>query len=96
MVLTFEIDKIGSGLYRVATTVGGGAAVTEPGMYHSIEEAIRGEVDAVPEGFAYFGEVHYGGMSSGTYLLPDLAKDATPITQRLMQLLAQAHEIDGR
>ena len=94
MVLTFEIDKIQSGLYRAAATAGGGA-VTEPGVYHSIEEAIREEVAAVPEGFAYFGEVHYGGMSSGTFLLHELAENATPITRRLMQLLAQAHELGG-
>ena len=60
MVLTLQIDKIESSLYRAAVLCGG-VEVTEPSHYASIEEAIREEATAVPEGFAYFADVIYGG-----------------------------------
>lgn len=95
MVLTFEIDKIQPGQYRAIATVRGGA-VSEPGIYSKIHEAIRKEAEAVPEGFAHFGEVHYGGMSSGTYPLQEVVEKAPEIADRLMWLVAKSHELDGR
>jgi len=94
MVLTFEIDRIQPGQYRAIATARGGA-VTQPGIYSGIEEAIRKEVEAVPEGFAHFGEVHYGGMSSGTYPLHELAKKASEIADRLMWLISKSRDLNG-
>lgn len=88
--LTFEIDQIQAGLYRVGV-LSGGVEVTDPSHYSSIEEAIREEASSVPEGFAHFAEVVYGGASSGTISLPKIAENASRIAAQLVAIVAQMH-----
>lgn len=90
-ILAFEIDKIQSGVYRVAVTCGG--EVTEPGIHSSIEECIREEALAVPDGFAHFVEVRYHGLSSGTLRLSDAPGQAREIADRLVALTAEMYAI---
>lgn len=88
--LTFEIDQIQSGLYRVGV-LSRGVEVTESSHYSSIEEAIREEATSVPEGFAHFAEVVYGGASSGTMPLPTLSENASRIAEQLVAIVAEMH-----
>ena len=88
MVLTLQIDKIESGLYRAAVLCGS-VEVTESSQYASIEEAIREEVAAVPEGFAYFADVIYGGASSGTISLAVLPERASQVADQLVAIMAE-------
>lgn len=88
MVLTFQIDKIESGLYRAAVLCGG-VEVAAPSQYSSIEEAIRAEAAAVPEGFAYFADVIYGGASSGTISLTQLPERASQVADQLVAVVAE-------
>ena len=92
MVLSFQIVKIQSGLYRVAT-LSGGLVVTEPAIYSSIEDAIREEAVAVPPGFAHFADVNYGGASSGTLPLQSLSARATQVADQLVSVVAEMHRI---
>lgn len=95
MVLTIQIDKLASGTYRAAA-LSGGIEVAEPQLYGSIEDAIRGEARAVPAGFAYFADVVYAGVSSGTTSLESLGERAALVADQLVATLAQMHEIAGR
>lgn len=88
--LIFAIDQIKSGLYRVGV-LSGGVEVTEPSHYSSIEEAIREEAASVPEGFAHFAEVVYGGASSGTMSLPKITENASKIAEQLVAIVAEMH-----
>ena len=90
MVLTLQIDKIESGLYR-ASVLFGGVEVTEPSHYASIEEAIREEATAVPEGFAYFADVIYGGAASGTIALTLLPERASQVADQLVAIVAEMY-----
>ena len=90
MVLTLQIDKIESSLYRAAVLCGG-VEVTEPSHYASIEEAIREEATAVPEGFAYFADVIYGGASSGTISLALLPERASQVADQLVAIVAEMY-----
>lgn len=90
-ILTFEIDKIESGVYRVAVTCG--IEVTELGVHSSIEECIREEALAVPDGFAHFVEVRYHGLSSGTLRLSDAPAQAREIADRLVALTGEMHAL---
>lgn len=82
-ILTLNIDQVKPGLYRAAT-LHRGAEVTEPQFHCSIEDAIREEALAVPEDFALFMEVEYGGISSGTIALSDLPEQAKGVADRLV------------
>ncbi len=88
--LVFEIDKVQSGLYRVGV-LSGGVEVTKPSHYSSIEEAIREEAASVPDGFAYFAEVVYGGASSGTLPIPKIVETASKIAEQLVAIVAEMH-----
>lgn len=92
MVLTLQIDKIAPGHYRVAV-LNGGVEVTEPAEYASIEEAISEEATAVPEGFAYFADVTYGGASSGTIPLATLPGRAAQVADQLVAIVAEMHRL---
>lgn len=92
MVLTLQIDKIESGLYRAAVLCGS-VEVTESSQYASIEEAIREEVAAVPEGFAYFADVIYGGASSGTISLAVLPERASQVADQLVAIMAEMYRV---
>jgi hypothetical protein len=88
--LTFAIEKIQSGLYGVHV-LSGGIEVTEPSHYSSIEEAIREETTSVPEGFAHFAEVVYGGASSGTMSLQKISENASRIAEQLVAIVAEMY-----
>lgn len=92
MVLTLQIDQIESGLYRAAA-LSGAVEVTQPSQYSSIEEAIREEAAAVPEGFAYFADVTYGGASSGTISLTLLPGRASQVADQLVAIVAEMHRV---
>ncbi|HAX20318.1 MAG TPA: hypothetical protein DCY64_08555 [Hydrogenophaga sp.] len=94
MFLTLQIDKVQPGLYRGAVMKSGGE-VTEPVLHPSIADCIRLSALDVPTGFASFMEIHYGGMSSGTYLLADLPDKAEHIASHLVVLVATMHEIEN-
>lgn len=89
--LTFSIDKIQPGLYRVAA-LSGGVDVTEPAHFDSIEEAIRETASDVPEGFAQFAKVVYAGVSSSTMPLHRLVQSAPQIAQQLVSQVGEMHE----
>lgn len=90
MVLTLQIDKMESGRYRAALLCSG-FEVTEPSQYASIAEAIREEANAVPEGFAYFADVTYGGASSGTISLTLLPGLASQVADQLVAIVAEMY-----
>jgi hypothetical protein len=91
-ILTLSIDKVKPGLYRAAT-LHRSVEVTEPQFHCTIEDAIREEALAVPEDFALFMEVEYGGMSSGTISLSDLPGQAKDVADRLVSLVADLHRL---
>lgn len=91
-ILTLQIDKISSGVYRAEAQSNGGQ-VTEPSEYRSISEAIREEALAVPDGFAHFMEVRFCGLSSGTLGLAEVAQQSEPIASRLVSLLGEMKAI---
>jgi chaperonin GroEL (HSP60 family) len=93
MVLTFQIDKIDAGRYR-AVALRGGSEVNLPEVYSSIEEAIREVAAAVPDGFAYFADVEYGGASSGTISLLVLQERATQVADQLVAIVAEMIRIE--
>lgn len=92
MVLTIQIDRIDSGLYR-AKVLCGGVEVTESSQYISIAEAIREEATAVPDGFAHFADVIYGGASSGTILLALLPERASQVADQLVAIVAEMYGV---
>ncbi len=92
-ILTLQIDKIVSGLYR-AEVLQNGAQVTPPNTHSSISEAIKEEALAVPDGFAHFMEVRYYGLSSGTIALLQLPQQAETVAERLVELRKELHHID--
>jgi hypothetical protein len=95
MVLTLQIDKLTSGVYRAAL-LSDGTEVTTTGEYSSIEDAIREEFSEVPSDFAHFAEVRYGGVSSGTMAIARLPQEATEVGDRLVATLAEMHRLAGR
>lgn len=90
MLVTFQIDKVQSGAYRVVA-LSAGVEVTEPEVYPSIEDAIREEAAAVPPGFAHFVDVTYGGASSGTIHLQSLSARASQVADQLVSVVAEMH-----
>lgn len=88
MVLTLQIDQIGTCLYR-AVALWGGHEVSMPEVYSSITEAIREQAAAVPDGFAYFADVEYGGASSGTISLSVLQERAALVADQLVAIAAE-------
>lgn len=95
MVLTLQIDKLTSGVYR-AVLLSDGTEVTTSGEYSSIEDAIREELCDVPVGFAHFAEIRYSGVSSGTMAIGRLPQDAAGVADRLVAVLAEMHRLAGR
>ena len=93
-IITLQIDKIASGVYRAEAQVYGGA-VTEPSVHSRISEAIGEVAKAVPDDFAHFMEVRYCGLSSGTLGLLEAAQQSEEIASRLVALLAEMHAIAG-
>src|SRR5690606_24128322 len=91
-ILTLQIDKISSGLYR-AEVQSHNVQVADEGTHPSISEAIRKEALAVPDGFAHFMEVRYCGLSSGTFAIAEMAQQADVLADRLMELLAEMHRV---
>lgn len=85
MIVTLQIDKIESSLYRTAV-LWGSAEVTESSQYASIEDAT-----AMHEGFAYFADVIYGGASSGTNSLTPLPERASQAADQLAVIEAEMY-----
>lgn len=97
MVLTLSIDKEAPGFYTASVLDSSGGRVTaEVDAYSSIEDAIRAEAQAVPDGFASFMEIRYSGFSTGTYLLEAIPGQARELANRLVGLVAEAHRISER
>lgn len=94
MVLTFQIDWMATGFYRVAV-LSGNVEVTECSYYSAIAEAIREEAASVPGGFAHFGVVTYGGASSDTMELGHLSAQASLVADQLVATVAEMHRIDS-
>lgn len=92
MILTLEIEKVVSGIYR-AHAFGASVEVSKPEEYPTIADAICGEAQAVPDGFAHFMEVRYAGFSSGTDVIQNLPARAEEIADRLVALVAEAHRL---
>lgn len=92
VILTFEIDKIQPGEYRVAVTCRGGE-VTKPLMFQSIEEGIRERALDVPEGWGHFVEVRYHDVSSGTLRRSDVPGQARAIADHLVALMAEVDQV---
>lgn len=90
--LTFAIDKIQPGLYRVAA-LSGGVDVTVPAHYESVEVAIREMASEVPEGFAHYGRAIYAGVSSGTMPLNRMVETAAQIAQQLVTQVGNIKDI---
>lgn len=95
MILTLEIEKVVPGVYR-AHALSADVEVTEPMEYSTIAEAIRGEAQSVPKGFAHFMEVRYAGFSSGTDVIQNLPARAEEIADRLVALAAEEHRLAGQ
>jgi hypothetical protein len=97
MVLTLSIDKEAPGIYVASVLDSSGGRVTaEADAYSSIEDAIQAEAKAVPDDFASFMEIRYGGFSTGTHLLETIPGQAGALADRLVALVAEAHRISER
>ncbi len=92
MVITLHLEKLQPGLYR-ASALCGKVLVTRQATYGSLEDAIREEAQAIPDGFAWFADVEYGGASSGTIPLKDLPARAADVAAQLVGVVAQMHAI---
>lgn len=90
MVITFQIVKVTIGLYRAVAT-SSGVELAEPAHYHSLEEAIQSEASALPEEFAHFADVTYGGVTSGTQSVESLKSQSAEVANRLVAVLAAMH-----
>lgn len=93
-VLTLQIDKIQSGLYRAELRLRGDP-IADPVMYSRICEAIREEAESVHVDFAQFIEVRYYELSSGTIPLGLVSGQAEEIAERLVGLMHEMHLIAG-
>ncbi len=91
-ILTLHIDKVEPALYR-AVTLYRGSEVAEPQFHCSIEEAICEEALAVPDDFALYMEVQYGGISSGAILLCELSSQSKVVAGRLVEQVAELHRL---
>ncbi len=94
MVLTLQIDKLTSGVYRAAL-LSDGTEITTTEEYSSIEDAIREEFCDVPAGFGHFAEVRYSGVSSGTMAIVRFTQEAAEVADRLVATLAEIHRLAG-
>nr|ACB12993.1 hypothetical protein [Hydrogenophaga sp. PL2G6] len=93
-VLTLQIHKETSGLY-LAEVLWDRTLVTDPERYVSITEAIQTEAGAVPEGFAYFMEIRYQDLSSGTMSLENARLQAREVADRLVSLAREVYLTAG-
>lgn len=93
-VLTLQIDKVQSTLYR-AELQWRGSPLGEPVVYSRISEAIRAEAESVHADFAQFVEVRYHELSSGTIPLSLVSGQAEEIAERLVGLIHEMHLIAG-
>lgn len=94
LCMTLNIDRLDRGLYRAEM---GAPSITRGGelsVYASIEEAIRGEAEDLPDGMCHFVEVRYSSMSSGTIPLAALSEKAGQIAAELVALVAEAHRLE--
>lgn len=93
--LTLQIHRLDKGLYQAEL---GGGTITRKGelsVYDSIANAIRGEVEDLPEGMCYFIEVHYCGLSSGSVPVGVAPQKAEEIATHLVALVADFHRLQG-
>lgn len=95
LLVTFQIDKVTPGTYR-AVVVHGATEIAKPGHYASIEEAILGEIAALPDDFVGFADVTYGGVSSGTMSIIELRNQAPQTAARLVAIIAEMHLLSGQ
>lgn len=91
MILNIDISKEAPGIY-IARAYQSRSLVTEPETYDRIEDAIREQALSVPDGFAYFLEFTYGGMSTGTMPIGDVPAQAAALAEKLVSLNAALHE----
>ena len=94
MILVLDISKIEPGLYE-ARLSNGGTEVTSPSVYDTITAALRAVAQDIPDDFAHFVDVHYGGVSSGTIGTMRLAAEAEAVASRLVDLVAAVHRSEA-
>ncbi|MFW5329682.1 hypothetical protein [Hydrogenophaga sp. ZJX-1] len=94
LCLTLQIDRLDRGLYQAE--LGGGSIAREGELcvYNSIADAIRGEVEALPEGMCHFVEVLYCGLSSGSVPVGVVPQKAEEIATHLVALVAALHLLE--
>lgn len=93
--LTLHIHRLDRGLYQAELV---GRTITREGelsVYDSIAEAIRGEVEDLPEGMCYFVEVRFCGLSSGSLPVGVVPQKAEEIAAHLVALVADVHLLHG-
>lgn len=91
MVPKLYISKIEPGLYE-AHLMEGGQDICEPTVHSTIAEALRYVGQDVPDDFAHFVNVHYGGGSIGTTALTRLATESEAIANELVALAAALYQ----
>jgi hypothetical protein len=90
--ITVDIHTDAPGFY-MAHALSAGVAVTKPARHDRIENAIREEASNIPEDFAYFVELTYGGMSTGTVTIAEAIARAPHLANRLVELVAEEHRM---
>ena len=93
--LTLQIHRLGRGLYQAELV---GETITREGelsVYDSIADAIRGEVEDLPDGMCYFVEIRYCGLSSGSVPVGVMSNKAEEIATHLVALVADFHLLEG-
>ena len=95
MLLTLNIDQLAPGRYRAVLTDGSVPVTDSEPIFTSIADAIRQSSEAVPEGFAYFIEPRFAGVSCGTLRLADARQSefAENAARSIISVVAQLHAL---
>lgn len=98
MLLTLNIDQLAPGSYRAVLTDGSVSVTEGEPIYASIADAIQQSADAVPEGFAYFIEPRFAGVSCGTLRLADASQSAFAenAARCIISVVAEMHALSAR
>lgn len=91
MIPDLHISKLESSLYE-ARLSDGGIEISGPTLHATIAEALEFVGRDVPEDFAHFVDVHYGGGSIGTTAIVRLVVDAPTIADRLVAIAAAVYQ----
>jgi hypothetical protein len=90
MIPNLHISKLEASLYE-ARLSDGGVEISEPTLHATIEAALLFVGRDLPEDFAHFVDVHYGGVSAGTIGTARLVDEAESVADRLVELVAAVH-----